>query len=90
MKFHTKYITFFISILVTICTKGQSFERSGDCQDSKNVHCLASQTSYMNTDNIRAVFQFSTGSGSCTGTMINQFYDAGGILRQYFKTENNK
>lgn len=67
----------------------QSFELSGNCQDNKNVYCSEAQTSYMNKDNIRAVFIFSNGRTNCTGTMINQFYDAGGVLRQYFITADH-
>ncbi len=64
---------------------GQAFEYSGDCQDTKNVHCSDAQTSYFIKDNIRATFLYSNqSSGGCSGTMINQFYDAGGRLRQYF------
>lgn len=73
----------------------ETFQASGECQRTKNVNCVDAQTSYMNKDNIRATFRYAPwndpskgvrGYSLCTGTMINQFYDAGGVLRQYFIT----
>lgn len=87
MKLSIKKI-FIIIVLIIFESNGQAFEYSGNCQDNKNVNCSAAQTSYMNKDNIRAVFKFNYLKNDgrrymCTGTMINQYYDAGGVLRQY-------
>lgn len=84
-----KNIFFILLIFNFHIQYAQSFEFSGNCQDNKNVYCSPAQTSYMNKDNIRAVFIFSNGRTNCTGTMINQFYDSGGLLKQYFITADH-
>lgn len=87
MKYKLTYFIIFF-IYQNLFTQG-SFQTSGNCQRDKNINCTLAQTSNLNKDNVRATFRFAplnypskgvSGYSLCTGTMLNQFYDAGGII----------